>query len=204
MTATQWVAGAAGGTPITADHLNAMITDTTTAQSRADAAHDLAQTNGPGTPGADGASAYQVALNGGFVGTEAQWLASLVGPKGTTGDAGSVGQTGQTGADGASAYQVAVAGGYVGTQAQWLASLVGAQGPKGDTGATGAAGTPGTTGSQGPAGPNLFRMIIWNSTAWPTRVSIDPGSTMNLLYVGGTVGPTDAINNQDVWVKDLA
>ena len=42
----------------------------------------------PGTPGgagADGESAYQVAVAAGFVGTEAEWLASLVGPQGDEG-----------------------------------------------------------------------------------------------------------------------
>ena len=41
-----------------------------------------------GTNGVDGKSAYQVALDGGFVGSQSQWLASLVGPKGDKGDAG--------------------------------------------------------------------------------------------------------------------
>lgn len=41
-----------------------------------------------GAPGAAGASAYQVAVAGGFVGTEAQWLASLVGEQGETGPEG--------------------------------------------------------------------------------------------------------------------
>lgn len=35
-----------------------------------------------GPPGSPGKSAYQVAVDNGFVGTEAQWLASLVGPEG--------------------------------------------------------------------------------------------------------------------------
>lgn len=39
----------------------------------------------PGPDGAAGLSAYQIAVNEGFVGTEAQWLASLVGPQGPTG-----------------------------------------------------------------------------------------------------------------------
>lgn len=39
----------------------------------------------PGADGAAGLSAYQIAVNEGFVGTEAQWLASLVGPQGPTG-----------------------------------------------------------------------------------------------------------------------
>ncbi len=37
-----------------------------------------------GAPGADGDSAYQIAVNNGFVGTEAEWLASLVGADGTS------------------------------------------------------------------------------------------------------------------------
>jgi hypothetical protein len=56
---------------------------------------------------AGGASAYDVAVINGFVGTQAQWLTTLVG---------------------ASAYQVAVNNGFVGTQAQWLASLKGVDG----------------------------------------------------------------------------
>ena len=38
-----------------------------------------------GDKGDAGSSAYQVAVAGGFAGTEAQWLASLVGPQGETG-----------------------------------------------------------------------------------------------------------------------
>ncbi|MFD5848300.1 hypothetical protein [Streptomyces chartreusis] len=41
-----------------------------------------------GTDGEDGASAYQVAVANGFVGSEAQWLASLVGPPGESGSGG--------------------------------------------------------------------------------------------------------------------
>lgn len=36
-----------------------------------------------GAPGAAGLSAYEVAVANGFVGTEAEWLASLVGPAGS-------------------------------------------------------------------------------------------------------------------------
>jgi hypothetical protein len=52
-------------------------------------------TNGaPGAPGADGddgKSAYEIAVFNGFVGTEAEWLASLEGPQGPTGPAGPAG-----------------------------------------------------------------------------------------------------------------
>lgn len=43
--------------------------------------------NGVGTKGGDGKSAYQIAVDNGFVGTEIQWLASLKGDKGDKGDA---------------------------------------------------------------------------------------------------------------------
>jgi hypothetical protein len=40
----------------------------------------------PGNPGAPGLSAYQIAVNAGFTGSEADWLASLKGEKGDQGD----------------------------------------------------------------------------------------------------------------------
>jgi hypothetical protein len=96
-----------------------------------------------GPNGANGISAYQVALNNGFVGTEAQWLASLKGstgtsgPKGDTGAASTVpGPTGPAGANGISAYQVALNNGFVGTEVQWLASLKGPAGTGGTGGGT--------------------------------------------------------------------
>lgn len=59
---------------------------------------------GNGAPGEDGLSAYEVAVANGFVGTEAEWLASLVGPQGPQGIQGVQGiqgETGPAGADGA-------------------------------------------------------------------------------------------------------
>ena len=58
-----------------------------------------------GATGADGDSAYQVAVTNGFVGTEAQWLASLIGPQGPQGIQGPAGDTGATGATGATGPQ---------------------------------------------------------------------------------------------------
>lgn len=69
-----------------------------------------------------GASAYEIALENGFVGTEVEWLASLDGTDGTDGE------------DGASAYQVALNNGFVGDQAAWLASLEGDIGDDGEKG----------------------------------------------------------------------
>lgn len=76
----------------------------------------------PGTDGSngdDGLSAYEVAVENGFVGDEATWLASLIGDKGDKGD------TGDQGEQGLSAYEVAVENGFVGTEQEWLDSLVG-------------------------------------------------------------------------------
>jgi hypothetical protein len=112
-----------------------------------------------------GKSAYQVAVENGFVGTEAAWLASLVGAQGpagtngtdgTNGTNGTNGIDGAPGADGASAYEVAGANGFVGTEAQWLTSLVGATGAAGadgTNGTNGADGTNGTNGADGAQGP---------------------------------------------------
>lgn len=86
--------------------------------------------------GVPGDSAYQVAVDNGFVGTEAEWLASLVGPQGPQGIQGIQGVKGDTGDQGP-------------------------QGPKGDTGATGPAGADGadytgptiTVSSTAPSSP---------------------------------------------------
>ncbi len=72
--------------------------------------------------GTDGLSAYELAVIGGFVGTEAEWLESLHGTDGV---------------DGMSAYELAVLGGFEGTLEEWLLSLIGATGEKGDKGDTG-------------------------------------------------------------------
>lgn len=54
-----------------------------------------------GATGPEGPSAYEVAVAEGFVGDEAAWLLSLVGPAGATGPAGADGAPGATGATGA-------------------------------------------------------------------------------------------------------
>jgi len=51
--------------------------------------------------GVAGKSAYEVAVDNGFVGTQSQWLASLVGPQGPTGATGATGATGPQGPAGA-------------------------------------------------------------------------------------------------------
>lgn len=135
-----------------------------------------------GPQGDTGASAYEAAVANGFVGDEAAWLASLIGPQGpqgvqgiqgdqgpqgvqgaqgpqgVQGVQGDPGADGVDGADGPSAYAVAVANGFVGNEATWLASLIGPEGPQ---------------GVQGPAGnldallpdPNADRIPFWDDSA---------------------------------------
>ena len=94
---------------------------------------DTGDTGAVGPQGSDGDSAYEVAVENGFAGTEAEWLSSLVGAKGDTGDTGPQGIQGETGATGATGPQ-------------------GPQGIQGDVGPTGATGATGPEGPQGDPG----------------------------------------------------
>lgn len=118
--------------------------------------------SGEGGSGVDGQSAYELAVESGFTGTQSEWLLSL---------------KGETGNNGLSAYQIAVYNGFVGSEAAWVASLEGAQGDPGATayeiavaqgfvgsidawlaslvGEPGPAGDPGPQGDDGPAGPGV-------------------------------------------------
>ena len=114
----------------------------------------------PGAPGADGQdgddgrSAYQIARDHGYGGTEAQWLATLVGPQGPEGPAGQDGAQGPQGDPGQD----------------------GAPGPKGDqgdpgTGVTilGSLPTPDdlpATGNPGDAYLITGDLYVWTGTDW--------------------------------------
>lgn len=56
--------------------------------------------NGPGGVGADGKSAYQIAVDNGFTGTESEWLLSLKGEQGEQGEQGPQGIQGEQGPQG--------------------------------------------------------------------------------------------------------
>ena len=89
--------------------------------------------------GADGKSAFEVAVEHGFTGTETEWLESLKGSDGKDGiDA-------TPGTDGKSAYEVAIANGFFGTEAEWLESLKGKDGVDGKDGEQGPPGNDGVT-----------------------------------------------------------
>ena len=114
-----------------------------------------------GKDGADGKSAYELAVENGYEGTVEEWLLSLVGAPGEKGDKGDQGETGAPGKDGAdgkdgldgkSVYDLAVENGFEGTVEEWLKSLVGADGTDGKDGADGEKGDKGDQGEQGIQG----------------------------------------------------
>ncbi len=92
-----------------------------------------------GINGKDGLSAYEIAVENGFVGTVSDWLESLKGADGLPGKDGIAGingvdgQNGSDGEKGLSAYQLAVQNGYTGTVDEWLLSLNGRNGIDGKT-----------------------------------------------------------------------
>lgn len=61
---------------------------------------EFTYTGGGGGVGPAGASAYEIAVENGFVGTEVEWLASLEGPQGPAGTDGADGTDGTDGAQG--------------------------------------------------------------------------------------------------------
>lgn len=139
-----------------------------------------------------GPSAYQLAVDNGYGGTETEWLDSLVGKSAyqiavDDGFSGSEGQWLET-LVGDSAFEVAQAEGFTGTRGEWLASLIGPKGDTGDTGDKGDTGDPGpslnitdqvategdlpTTGTVGEGylvGQDLY---AWVSDAWKNLGSV--------------------------------
>ena len=89
-----------------------------------------------GEKGTDGKSAYQIAVEQGYQGSESDWLSSLKGEKGDTGERGEKGDTGLQGEKGETGQQ--------GEQ--------GPKGEKGDPGNRGLQGVPGEKGEKGDAG----------------------------------------------------
>lgn len=161
----------------------------------------VAGTNG--INGTNGLSAYQIWLNTGNTGTEAQFLTALrgatgaqgpqgiqglQGPTGLTGATGSQGIAGTNGTNGLSAYQIWLNAGNTGTEAQFLTALRGATGAQGAQGIQGIAGPQGPIGLtgpqgiQGPAGTNGTNGLdgkntLVNTTSEPTGANCANGGT---------------------------
>lgn len=117
-----------------------------------------------GIDGLDGESAYELWLNAGNTGTEADFLASLQGVQGLEGESAygtwlSLGNTGGTidflaslqGATGAQG-PMGLTGSAGADGVDGIDGIDGAVGPQGPMGLTGSAGAIGTTGPQGPMG----------------------------------------------------
>jgi len=145
-----------------------------------------------GDQGDPGESAYQIAVDNGFSGSESDWLASLVGPAGTDGSDGAEGPAGPpnslsigtvaTGAAGSSA--AATITGTSPAQTLNLTIPQGIKGDKGDQGDQGPQGDPGTTTWAGIT--DKPAVIASGSTEAAARNSIGAG-TSNLV-IGTTSG----------------
>ena len=109
--------------------------------------------------GQNGKSAYEIAVENGFEGTEQEWLESLKGEPGEPGTSGSDGQNGAAGQDGVGVKDAEIndKGELVITltngQVLNLGVVVGADGEQGPEGPQGEPGEDGEDGVQGPAGP---------------------------------------------------
>ena len=114
----------------------------------------------PGAAGANGKSAYQIATENGFNGTEVEWLASL---HGQDGQPGAAGNNGENGTNGKSAYQIAQDNGFNGTEVEWLASLHGQPGQDGQPGTDGNNGENGTDGVTPHIDPTTKHWMIGNT-----------------------------------------
>lgn len=106
----------------------------------------------------DGQSAYALAVQLGYTGSESAWIASLKGAKGDKGDTGAQGPKGATGA-------------------------TGPQGPQGPTGATGARGPTGATGPQGPAGASAVYTSGTYYVRYTDGTQICWGTNMDRTYL---------------------
>ena len=86
-----------------------------------------------------GKSAYEVAVENGFNGTEAEWLESLKGEKGDKGadgkdgEDGEAGETGYEGSQGDSAFEIATSNGFADKIEKWFDSFTGYVGKDGAT-----------------------------------------------------------------------
>ena len=131
-----------------------------------------------------GKSAYEVAVENGFSGTETEWLASL---KGAT---GAPGADGKDGTDGKTPYVGDNGNWYIGADDTGKPSrgAKGDKGEKGDKGDTGAQGIQGEQGIQGVQGEQGIQGV-----QGAKGDKGDPGATPNLTI--GTVTTLEAGQN---------
>ena len=123
-----------------------------------------------GKDGENGKSAYEIAVQNGYDGTETDWLTSLKGQKGDTGEPGATGAKGDPGEKGD----------------QGVPGIPGEKGERGEKGEKGDAGTPGkdgVNGINGKDGVNGYSPIA-------TVTETDTGATITITDKNGTTTAT--------------
>lgn len=133
----------------------------------------------PGADGQDGASAYEIAVAEGFVGTEAEWLASLVGPPGADGADGQPGADGQQGVKGDK-------GDPGDPGADGADGADGAPGQDGAPGADGNDGAPGQDGADGAPGADGVGVVAGIIVMWGGLVANIPAGWVLCNGANGT------------------
>lgn len=166
-----------------------------------------------GTNGKDGESAYEIAVDEGYAGTQAEWIKSITGVKGDTGSTGANGWTptlklvtynsgvyiqvsGWTGGSG-----TAPSTGYLSTTGivSNIANATNIKGDKGDTGLIGNTGKTGDTGSTGDEGASAYTVAVNNGytgteSEWLNTLIGTPVKTVNISD-SGVVKITDSAGN---------
>ena len=150
-----------------------------------------------GEKGTDGKSAYQIAVEQGYQGSESDWLSSLKGDKGNT---GAKGNPGQDGADGKSAYAIAVEHGYEDSEEKWLLSL------KGEKGDTSERGEKGDAGVDGKDGFSPIANVVKDGSITTITITDKNGTTTVTLTEGAAVdlAPYAKVTYVDEKVQELS
>lgn len=155
-----------------------------------------------GERGQDGKSAYEIAVEKGYIGSEQAWLGSL---------------KGRDGQNGLSAYELAGGGLTFSSESEWLKSLKGAKGDKGDTGEPGRDGVGiaqtltlsgnTLTLSDGGGSVTLPSQAATNApTGQPNEYEIHGTGMPNgkvTAPVGTTYVDTNATNGALKWIKRM-
>ena len=142
-----------------------------------------------GVTGLEGSSAYDIWLDNGNTGTEAEFLSSLQGAQGTPGAAGAPGTAGADGVNGASAYELWLNEGNAGTEADFLSSLV-------------VQGLPAMVGGADDAGA----MTYFDGTSWqtvkPTAAFGNKNVPFKICNGVPTWGPCGTVNGNRIDMDD--
>ena len=153
-----------------------------------------------GANGEKGSSAYQIAVEQGYQGSESDWLSSLKGDKGEKGNTGAKGNPGQDSAEGKSAYAIAVEHGYENSEDEWLLSL------KGEKGDTGERGEKGDAGVDGKDGFSPIANVVKNGSVITITITDKNGTTTVTLTEGAAVdlAPYAKVTYVDEKVQELS